>query len=150
MKIVENKIMNEWLVDDTIWDSAPGKPSEPQNEVFKKLSESFLSIKDQYENRYLNIKLKELIQLLTGNYRTSYPVLDLEIRKKLKNHGMIVTRDKFLFIANSNDLLERLIGVKDWNKSLKKIPNSINSPYPKRFGTISRRGLLIPLNFFNN
>lgn len=73
-------------------------------------------------------------------------VSELKLRRSLNDLGLVLTRGGYLFVSDKSSALSKHIGQKLlWNQELKKIDGVKRSKYPKRFGDVSKRGLLIPV-----
>lgn len=139
----------ELLVDDSVWDTAPVKPLETYNEVFKRLCNHKVSIENIY-GKVINIKITNLVQMITAIEYSSIPITENGARNSLRDLGIIIGRDGWIFIRNQNPIIESILGTKFWPYDLKKLKGVAASKQPRRFGDRSFKGLKLPLELFTD
>jgi hypothetical protein len=136
------------LIDDSVWDLPTARYAS--NELFEKFCDYKLSVRDIYDNRFINIKILELVQLLIGKNTCSYPVSDMAIKHALRSLGLVLTRKNDLFVPNYHPELEKIFNCRNWNSTLGLLKGSKVSKQAKRIESKAYRGLLIPLIHFNS
>jgi hypothetical protein len=153
MSLLTNSFYNsnvdlDTLVDDSVWGDINLEPSNhTKSPLFSKLCNHRLSIKDIY-GRVINIKLKNLVQMLTSIEHVSLPITETEARTSLKNLGIIIGRDGRIFIRHQNPIIESISGTKFWSYDLKKLKGAAASDQPRRFSDKSFKGIKLPLELF--